>query len=359
MNCRSLILFLLLFCSAITHATKADLLGKNMEVSVTKMPDVTIDAGTFYNNHLRKRDLQLKNPFDFWLTFQSIERKENTRYTFYPYYNEEAIVLPDDVFEIEFDNHVCHSFDKRVGNYSDQYRVYFINPTNGRFYCDITVHYTLIKNQTSLVQVAMDSIDIGVNDTIEIAVLVRNTSNKPVKVLEIVSNQELQPIISVPFTIKGNKSIKIPIKMSRGDVYGEFSKSLKFVTNENIEKPEFYARLKGEVIGTAQPKIVFDAPLQVKEKIPFAGDGYFTFWFTNTGELPLIIYTVKSGGGGIVPSYSREPYPPGARGKIEIRYDTKRVGSFNRSITLKCNATQKGIQIRVQGSVLMRPNETD
>lgn len=348
-----------MFCAVTSRAAIYNLSGKSKGVSVTKMPDVTIDVGAFYNNHLRKRDIILNNPFDFWLTFQRIERMEKTQYTFYPYYNDDAIVLSNNDFEIRFDNHVGHRFNKHVGDYSDKYRVHFFNPIHGSYYCDITICYTLIKNQTSLIQEAMDSIKIGVNDTIEAAVVVQNTSHKPIKVLEIISNGELQSTISVPFILKGNKSIKIPVKICRGDAYGEFAKSLKFVTNENIEKPEFYARLNGEIVGATQPKIVFDAPLQVREKVPFSGDGYFTFWFRNTGELPLIIHTVKSGGGGIVPSYSKEPYAPGERGKIEIRYDTKRVGSFNRSITVKCNATEKGIYIRVQGLVLERPIKID
>ena len=62
------------------------------------------------------------------------------------------------------------------------------------------------------------------------------------------------------------------------------------------------------------------------------------FDFTNTGIAPLIISAAKGSCGCTVPSYPKEPIQPGASAEIEVRYDTKRVGNFTKSVTLTTNA---------------------
>ncbi|MEY2904611.1 MAG: hypothetical protein RJA52_627, partial [Bacteroidota bacterium] len=38
--------------------------------------------------------------------------------------------------------------------------------------------------------------------------------------------------------------------------------------------------------------------------------------------------------GCTVPTYPQEPLAPGATGEIKVRYDTQRVGSFKKTVTL-------------------------
>jgi hypothetical protein len=62
------------------------------------------------------------------------------------------------------------------------------------------------------------------------------------------------------------------------------------------------------------------------------------FTFSNTGAAPLVISSAKGSCGCTVPSYPKEPILPGQEAEIEVRYDTKRIGAFTKTITLVTNA---------------------
>ena len=81
------------------------------------------------------------------------------------------------------------------------------------------------------------------------------------------------------------------------------------------------------------------------------GNGNFDYRFTNTGKMPLIISTVKTSCGCLVASRPKEPILPGESGIIRAKYDTKRIGPVNKSITVTSNASQPRIVLRVKGMV--------
>ena len=53
-------------------------------------------------------------------------------------------------------------------------------------------------------------------------------------------------------------------------------------------------------------------------------DGKREFVFTNNGNKPLIITNAQGSCGCTVPTYSKEPIAPGAKGVIGVKYDTSR-----------------------------------
>ena len=55
-------------------------------------------------------------------------------------------------------------------------------------------------------------------------------------------------------------------------------------------------------------------------------NGVRDFIFTNTGDAPLIISNVKSTCGCTIPKKPEKPILPGESDKIQVKYDTKRVG---------------------------------
>ena len=57
--------------------------------------------------------------------------------------------------------------------------------------------------------------------------------------------------------------------------------------------------------------------------------------FKNTGTEPLIISGAKGSCGCTVPNWPKEPIMPGETSQIEVRYDTKRVGAINKTITVE------------------------
>ena len=81
-------------------------------------------------------------------------------------------------------------------------------------------------------------------------------------------------------------------------------------------------------------------------------NGECVFIFTNTGTEPLIISNAKGSCGCTVPSWPREPIAPGASGELKVKYDTKRIGLINKSVTIQSNAVTNPTKIiRIKGEV--------
>lgn len=78
-------------------------------------------------------------------------------------------------------------------------------------------------------------------------------------------------------------------------------------------------------------------------------DPFRTVAFTNTGTEPLIIKSAKGSCGCTIPTFPKEPIAPGASAEIKIKYDTKRLGAINKTVTIQSNA---GVKIlKVKGNV--------
>jgi len=81
-------------------------------------------------------------------------------------------------------------------------------------------------------------------------------------------------------------------------------------------------------------------------------DGIRVFEFTNTGKASLVISNVTSSCGCTVPSWTNQPVAPGAKGKIEVKYDTNRVGPISKTITVTSNAKENPVKgLRIRGNV--------
>lgn len=89
------------------------------------------------------------------------------------------------------------------------------------------------------------------------------------------------------------------------------------------------------------------------------GNGVHEFKFTNTGNAPLILSSAKGTCSCTVPSWSKEPIAPGESGVIVVRYDTKRVGAINKSVTITSNAVNEPTKvIRIKGNVVAASSAT-
>ena len=114
----------------------------------------------------------------------------------------------------------------------------------------------------------------------------------------------------------------------------------------------------------AQPAIKFDNTTidfgNIKEE---EGKVSKNFEFTNVGDQPLLITSVKPGCGCTAADYTRTEVAPGGRGFITATYDPhNRPGSFNKSIKVTTNEprfTEGGNvpphSINIRGSVEKRP----
>ena len=79
----------------------------------------------------------------------------------------------------------------------------------------------------------------------------------------------------------------------------------------------------------------------------------YSFHFTNTGNMPLIISEVGSSCGCTVGDYPREPIAPGKTGDIKVTYDSSGHHGFqSRILTVMSNTLPAKTTLRIKGKVL-------
>jgi hypothetical protein len=103
----------------------------------------------------------------------------------------------------------------------------------------------------------------------------------------------------------------------------------------------------------AGPNISINKEVHDYGDIEKGGDPYCEFVITNKGNEPLIITNAKGSCGCTVPEWSKEPILPGESSIMKVKYDTKRVGPINKSVTISSNAVNEPTKvIRIKGMVL-------
>jgi hypothetical protein len=103
-------------------------------------------------------------------------------------------------------------------------------------------------------------------------------------------------------------------------------------------------------------KIEFKKDTHDYGDIKYGADGACTFEFKNTGNAPLIISNAQGSCGCTVPEWPKEPINPGKTAVITVKYDTKRPGAINKSVTITSNASNEPTKIlRIKGNVGAKP----
>lgn len=123
-----------------------------------------------------------------------------------------------------------------------------------------------------------------------------------------------------------------------------------------------YAQTTGEITTEEPvkpkdgPKISIDKEVHDYGTIEQYGDGTCVFTVTNTGNAPLIISFCKGSCGCTVPTCSKEPIAPGATTEITVKYDTKRTGMINKTVTINSNAVNSPKKtVKIKGQVKPKP----
>jgi len=100
-----------------------------------------------------------------------------------------------------------------------------------------------------------------------------------------------------------------------------------------------------------KPEMIFNEIDHNYGVLDYQGNGTYEFVFKNTGKVPLIIKRVDSSCGCTTPEWSKAPIKPKGKGKIVVKYDTKRIGSFIKSIKVYSNAENSPVELIVRGEV--------
>lgn len=103
-------------------------------------------------------------------------------------------------------------------------------------------------------------------------------------------------------------------------------------------------------------KIEFKKDVHDYGNIKNGANGTYSFEFTNTGNAPLIISNAVGSCGCTIPTWPKEPIAPGAKESIVVKYDTKRAGEINRTVTITSNAVNEPSKVlRIKGNVAAAP----
>lgn len=99
------------------------------------------------------------------------------------------------------------------------------------------------------------------------------------------------------------------------------------------------------------PEISFEEDVIDYGDIEQGANGVREFKFTNTGKEPLIISNARGSCGCTVPTWPKEPIKPGETSVIKVKYDTKRIGPINKSVTITSNAKTATKVLRIKGNI--------
>jgi hypothetical protein len=77
-----------------------------------------------------------------------------------------------------------------------------------------------------------------------------------------------------------------------------------------------------------------------------------SFKYTNNGNAPLIINDIKTSCNCTIPNWSDEPLIPNESSQIKIVYDSKKLGRFNRTITVFYNGDSSPQKLIIKGEVV-------
>ena len=102
---------------------------------------------------------------------------------------------------------------------------------------------------------------------------------------------------------------------------------------------------------TKMPEITFDKLVNDFGKLPYDGNGKCKFTFTNTGKTPLVLTNVQASCGCTIPTWPKEPIEPGKSNVIDVSYNTKRVGGFDKTVTVYSNAKNGTVYLKITGEV--------
>jgi len=104
------------------------------------------------------------------------------------------------------------------------------------------------------------------------------------------------------------------------------------------------------------PQILFEKTVYDFGNIPYQSDGTCEFAFKNTGKEPLILTNCRSSCGCTVPDWPKTPINKKQSGSIKVKYNTSRVGPFQKTITVISNAGNGNITLTIKGTVA-KPDE--
>ncbi len=109
------------------------------------------------------------------------------------------------------------------------------------------------------------------------------------------------------------------------------------------------------------PEMKFEQEVLDYGTVKFDANGVREFKVKNVGKAPLTISNVQGQCGCTSttidgkPGWPQEPILPGKTASIRVKYDTKRVGPFEKNVTITSNAKEPSKIVKIKGVVEAAP----
>ena len=107
------------------------------------------------------------------------------------------------------------------------------------------------------------------------------------------------------------------------------------------------------------PGMVFESEVIDYGTIQKNAEGKREFVFVNNGNKPVTISNAQGSCGCTVPTKPEGPTAAGAKGVIGVKYDTSRLGSFTKTITITSDASETPKVLTIKGNVVESNPATD
>lgn len=105
------------------------------------------------------------------------------------------------------------------------------------------------------------------------------------------------------------------------------------------------------------PEIKFEKTVYDYGNILQGDDGVSEFVFKNVGNEPLILSNVAASCGCTVPEWPKNPILPNQSASIKVKYDTRRIGTISKSVTVFSNAATDRVMLQLRGNIAAKPAE--
>lgn len=105
------------------------------------------------------------------------------------------------------------------------------------------------------------------------------------------------------------------------------------------------------------PEIKFEKTVYEYGNIHQGDNGVSEFVFKNVGNEPLILSNVAASCGCTVPEWPKNPILPNQSASIKVKYDTRRIGTISKSVTVFSNASTDRVMLQLRGNIAAKPAE--
>ena len=83
-------------------------------------------------------------------------------------------------------------------------------------------------------------------------------------------------------------------------------------------------------------------------------DATCEFTFKNKGDSPLVITNVVTSCGCTAPEYPKKPVMPNQKEKIQVTYDSGKLGKINNQIIVRTNSKEGQVILKIKGKVVKK-----